>query len=86
MYRNLQYPVCKFTLLLVGLQDILKCTPDEILALAIQKMHPSLDSAFRDAGMPVEQTSALSGNNLSVGGEWNDTLTVCTVVACSAAD
>lgn len=52
------------------LQDILKCTPDEILALAVQKMHPSLDSAFREAGMPVEQTAAVSGNNLTVGGEW----------------
>lgn len=50
-------------------QDILKCTPDEILALAIQKLHPSLDSAFREAGMPVEQSSASSGNNLTVTGE-----------------
>lgn len=73
VHRKLQTPVCKVMLFLHGLQDILKCTPDEILALAIQKMHPSLDSAFREAGMPVEQTSALSGNNLNVGGEWNDT-------------
>lgn len=63
--------------MLYALQDILKCTPDEILALAIQKMHPSLDPAFREAGMPVEQTAAVSGNNLSVGGEWNDTVLHC---------
>ena len=60
-------------MLLYDLQDLFKCTPDEILALAIQKMHPSLDSAFREAGMPIEQTLAFSGNNLSVGGEWNGT-------------
>ena len=53
----------------VSLQDLMKCTPDEILALAIQKLHPSLDSAFREAGMPVEQSSASSGNNLTVTGE-----------------
>lgn len=52
------------------LQDIMKCTPDEILALAIQKMHPSLDSAFREAGMAVEQSSALNGNNLTITGIW----------------
>lgn len=48
----------------------MKCTPDEILALAIQKMHPSLDSAFKEAGMPVEQSSALNGNNLTITGMW----------------
>ena len=47
----------------------MRCTPDEILALAIQKMHPSLDSAFREAGMPVEQSSAANGNNLTVTGQ-----------------
>ena len=70
--------------LLCNLQDILKCTPDEILALAIQKMHPSLDSAFREAGMPVEQTSAVSGNNLSVTGERSDTAEgLCCVWFCN---
>ena len=49
-------------------QDLLKCSDDEILALSIQKLHPALDSAFRDAGMPIEQSSASSGNNLSVAG------------------
>lgn len=48
-------------------KDILKCTPDEILALAIQKMHPSLNAAFREAGMHVEETS-LNGNNLIITG------------------
>ena len=50
------------------MQDLLKCSDDEILALSIQKLHPALDSAFRDAGMPIEQSSASSGNNLSVAG------------------
>lgn len=59
-----QPPECR----LLHLQDILKCTPDEILALAIQKMHPSLNAAFREAGMHVEETS-LNGNNLIITGE-----------------
>jgi hypothetical protein len=50
------------------LQNIMKCTPDEILALALQKLHPSLDVAFQEAGMPVEPSSASSGNNLTVTG------------------
>ncbi|DBA74033.1 TPA: hypothetical protein ACH3X1_010851 [Trebouxia sp. C0004] len=49
-------------------KNIMKCTPDEILALALQKLHPSLDVAFQEAGMPVEPSSASSGNNLIVTG------------------
>ncbi len=50
------------------MQDILKCTPDEILALAVQKLHPFLDVAFKEAGMPIEPSSASTGNNLNVTG------------------
>ena len=50
-------------------QDILKCSPDEILALAVQKLHPFLDIAFKEAGMPIEPSSAVSGNNLNVTGD-----------------
>ena len=46
----------------------MKCTPDEILALSVQKLHPCLDPAFTEAGMPVEPSSASSGNNLNVTG------------------
>ncbi|KAL0055672.1 hypothetical protein WJX82_003065 [Trebouxia sp. C0006] len=49
-------------------KNIMKCSPDEILALALQKLHPSLDVAFQEAGMPVEPSSASSGNNLTVTG------------------
>lgn len=51
-----------------AVQDLLKCTPDEILQLAMEKMHPSLDKAFAEAGMPIEASSVVAGNNLLVAG------------------
>ena len=51
------------------MQDLLKCTPEEVLQLALEKLHPSLNKAFADAGMPVGAASQVAGNGLVVGGQ-----------------
>jgi hypothetical protein len=39
--------------LVVDMQDVMKCTEQEIFQQASEKMHPNLNQAFQEAGTPA---------------------------------
>lgn len=42
-------------------QDVLRAGPDDIFQMAAEKLHPHLNRAFQDAGVPCLPDSAVIG-------------------------